>query len=103
MGRLINVLTDEEQAVKNCISVLEEYRSGLREQNSLLSTKRDELQKIVRDLERQEEKLRGKIKSSKLERFKEDKAYPKPAVWEAYQRVKANRGAAHDSSYKRTE
>ncbi len=81
MARLIDVLTDEERAVKARISVLEDKERNLKSQNALLGSKTQKLQIIVRDLERQKENLRHNLKSKKLERLKEDKVWPQRG-WE---------------------
>ncbi len=76
MTRLIDVLTDEERVVKNRIFVLKEEEAELKSKNALLGSKTQKLRTTVRDLERQEENLRAKLKSNKLKRFKEDKVWP---------------------------
>ncbi len=81
MARLIDVLTDEERAVKVRISVLEEKERDLKSQNALLGIKTQKLRTTVRDLERQEDNLRQKLRPKKLEKFKEDKVWPQRG-WE---------------------
>ena len=81
MTRLIDVLTDEERAVKARISVLEAEEEELNSRIGFTEIYIKKLDTTVKDLERQEDNLRQKVKSSKLKRFKEDKVWPQRG-WE---------------------
>ena len=80
MARLIDVLNDEERAVTARIYVLKEKEETLKSRIMIARSTFQKLQADVRTLERKEEILRGKLKSSKLKRFNEDKVWPQ-AGW----------------------
>ena len=81
MGRLINVLTNEERAVKVRISVLEEKELELKLRIDPIKLRIEKLDIVLRNLRREEVTLRQMLKSSKLKRFKKDQVYPETFDW----------------------
>ncbi len=66
MARLIDVLTDEERAVKVRISVLKEEKRKLKVDIEPLKVKIRKLDGIIRDLKQEEHNLKQRLKSKKL-------------------------------------